>query len=164
MAVSDKWGELLGFAKRRLGEIGISDDNVKKITDGLRARFVGNYTYHDNYESCKQHISLMLNNLDPESHLGSRRLLDTVNAGKLDASRLAYFGRMDMQPDVWKNDLKEIEERSKIAVEVVWTSQYVCEMCGKQQQQVKLQQLRSIDEGQTLIIRCICNHEWYVYN
>lgn len=160
----EDWDGLFNFVRFRFGEIGLTRDVAEKFIATLRKRFYNNWEMKNCYQGCSRQVTAVLNNLDPTSQIGSTELLESIVDGKISPDKLAYMNHMELSPGVWENDIKEIELRSNVVIEEVWTEEYECDKCGARKQTVTTAQLRSADEGQTLIITCVCNNRWYIYN
>jgi DNA-directed RNA polymerase subunit M/transcription elongation factor TFIIS len=160
----EDWDSLYDFFRIRLIEIGINNDYIEALVDTLNEKYYDNWTLQDCFASCSEKITQLLNGLDPTSSVGREELRNDVTSGKITPEELISMSHIEMCPDVWKDDVKEIDLRENVVYNEEWTEEYECEKCHQRKQQVTLVQLRSADEGQTAIIICKCGHRWMFHN
>ena len=96
---------------------------------------------------------------------GSDYLIARVVAGDIDVEALGGAASRELRPARTKAMYDEIEERKNQIVAKRYSTQHECSKCGKRKTTEVEVQLRSLDEGSTLIITCgfdNCNNVWRI--
>ncbi|PNH00201.1 Transcription elongation factor S-II [Tetrabaena socialis] len=108
----------------------------------------------------------ILANLDPDSYVGNRELLQRVLANRVKPHDLPFMKPQELFPERWRElvELKvQKDEYATTVKPVAMTDQFKCKRCKKRECVYQELQLRSADEPATIIIICIsCNHTWRV--
>lgn len=79
----------------------------------------------------------------------------------LDIKKIGYMTSNELNPEINKKYIKELELRNKQAISVKTTKMYKCPFCQARDAKYYRKQTRSGDEGYTLFINCIqCNQSW----
>ena len=100
-----------------------------------------------------------------ESDKGSDYLIDRVVKGIVDVEAIGGFESRELRPAKTIAMYDEINERKNQIVTKKYSTQYECSKCwGRKTTEVEVQ-LRSLDEGSTLIVTCEmdnCNNVWKI--
>ena len=103
-------------------------------------------------------------NLNPESYIENKNLLDKINNKEIGAYDLAFLEHTDLMPERWneildrkkKIDKNKYERRTEIATDL-----YRCGGCGQRKCTYFQLQTRSADEPMTTFVTCInCGKRW----
>jgi DNA-directed RNA polymerase subunit M/transcription elongation factor TFIIS len=94
---------------------------------------------------------------------GSEYLIDTITRGEFDVNNIGKMKSRDLRPAKTKDIYDDIERRKQQKIRKKYSTQHECFKCGgRKTTEVELQ-LRSLDEGSTLIITCEmdnCSNVW----
>lgn len=94
---------------------------------------------------------------------GSNYLIDRIIAGNFDLNNIGKMKSRELRPEKTKNIYDDIERRKQQKIVKKYSTQHECFKCGgRKTTEVELQ-LRSLDEGSTLIITCEmdnCTNVW----
>lgn len=105
----------------------------------------------------------IIQNLDPNSTVGSSYLLNKLANGKIKPINIAKKTSAQLCPEKSADIIKEKNRRLKETIEVRTTQRYPCPNCKKREAQYKNVQLRSLDEGYNLSLTCkYCSHKWVI--
>ena len=103
-------------------------------------------------------------NLDPDSYIGNKELLNKIINKEIGAYDLAFLDNTELMPERWeelldrkkKIDKNKYERRREIATDL-----YRCGSCGERQCTYYQLQTRSADEPMTTFVTCInCGKRW----
>lgn len=90
-------------------------------------------------------------------------LIENIISGNIDDTTVGSLKSKELSPLKSKAIIDEIETRRKQRMVKKYSTQYKCPKCRNRKTSVISMQLRSLDEGSTLIITCAmddCLHEW----
>ena len=106
----------------------------------------------------------LLANMDPESYVGNKRLLQRLLEGEFTADRVAFMTPKEMFPETWQALADEQTKRENTMLEgdkEGGSDMFKCRRCGKSKTKYWEMQTRSADEPMTIFIRCLnCGKEW----
>lgn len=93
-------------------------------------------------------------NLDINSEVLDTYLIDSIISNDIDVSKLGWLSSDDMSK---KNEVikEQLNNRRGQKIKQKTTSMYRCRNCGNRQCTIRHQQMRSLDEGTTLILNCV---------
>lgn len=93
-------------------------------------------------------------NLDINSEVLDTYLIDAIISNDIDISKLGGMSSDDMSK---KNEIikEQLNNRRGQKIKQKTTSMYRCRNCGNRQCTIRMQQMRSLDEGATLILNCV---------
>jgi DNA-directed RNA polymerase subunit M/transcription elongation factor TFIIS len=92
-------------------------------------------------------------NLDINSEVKDTHLLDKIISKELDINKIGSMSSDDMS--VRNTELKEqLNNRRGQKIKQKTTNMYVCRNCKGRECTIRQQQMRSLDEGTTLILNC----------
>lgn len=93
-------------------------------------------------------------NLDINSEVLDTYLIDSIISNDIDVSKLGGLSSDDMSK---KNETikEQLNNRRGQKIKQKTTSMYRCRNCGGRECTIRTQQMRSLDEGATLILNCV---------
>lgn len=105
-------------------------------------------------------------NINPESEINNKNLLEKINNGEQDIEKLPYLTPQELYPELWE----KLKEKQKATDEFLYlkkpeaaTDEYKCSRCKQRRCIYTELQTRSIDEPMTKYITCLeCNHKWQI--
>jgi transcription elongation factor S-II len=108
--------------------------------------------------------SSIIDNINPESHIGNKNLVSKIMNGVVDPSNLVNMSPYDIFPEKWEIIIKRQEntiiEKEK---EKAYTDQFKCHKCKKRKCTYYQMQTRSADEPMTVFITCVnCKNKWKI--
>ncbi|KAE9301722.1 hypothetical protein PF008_g22668 [Phytophthora fragariae] len=101
--------------------------------------------------------------LDINSKVGDEHLALGPPGGIIDPTTVSKLDNKDLSP---KHNVKLLEEyishlNQKMLMKT--STLYCCRLCGRKKTAERSAQMRSLDEGETLIITCTwCSYKWFV--
>jgi transcription elongation factor S-II len=108
----------------------------------------------------------ILCNLDPDSYIGNKKLLDKIKSKEIKAKKLAKLKPEELFPERWVDDIenmKKIEDRTYKYREDICgaTDIYKCKKCYQRKTTSYQAQTRCADEGMTTFVFCLmCGNQW----
>lgn len=111
-------------------------------------------------------ISRITKRLDVDSEVGhsfededfARKLL----SGELHAKTISLRSNYELSPHRNKHLIEELDTRMTVKGFQRTSSLYRCPKCRHNETTVRSQQMRSLDESETLVITCtFCSHKWF---
>ena len=103
-------------------------------------------------------------NLNKNSYVGNKDLIDRIISGKIDASRIAFLSPQELFPENWNEflDKKKAEDEFFYTKKMEsYTDEFKCGRCKMSKCTIYQVQLRSADEPSTSMLQCInCHHKW----
>ena len=103
-------------------------------------------------------------NLDKDSYIKNKRLLDRLKSREFLPHKLPYMNATEVFPEVWKDLMEKHQRKIKGAYEIKQTAMTDAIRCGKcKQNKITYYELqtRSGDEAMTQYYTCICcGHKW----
>jgi len=101
-------------------------------------------------------------NLDINSEVGDDHLAMGLLHGEIDPNQVSKMENKDLSPLHNESLLKVLHTRMNQKVTVKTSSLYRCRKCGGRETTVRSAQMRSLDEGESLIINCeFCGYKWF---
>jgi DNA-directed RNA polymerase subunit M/transcription elongation factor TFIIS len=93
-------------------------------------------------------------NLDINSEVLDTYLIDSIISNDIDITKLGGMSSDDMSK---KNEVikEQLNNRRGQKIKQKTTSMYRCRNCGGRECTIRTQQMRSLDEGATLILNCV---------
>lgn len=110
-------------------------------------------------------ITRITKNLDIQSEVGDDYLITAIIDGKIDVANISKLSPEELSPSKNEKLIEELTARRTQKISVKVSTMYKCPQrgCGKNETTVRSAQMRSLDEGETLIITCIfCSHKWFM--
>ncbi len=105
----------------------------------------------------QSHLRSILQNL-------SKKLIEEVNDGSLQAHKIAFMNHQELDYDRWKEfiDAKSKRDKNKFETNMAAsTDTFTCRKCKGKKCTYYLQQVRSSDEPMTCYVTCLdCNNRW----
>jgi len=93
-------------------------------------------------------------NLDSNSEVKDTYLIDNIISGTINIDNLGGMSSDDIS--MKNNELKEqLNSRRNQKIKQKTTNMYTCRNCKGRECTIRMQQMRSLDEGTTLILNCI---------
>lgn len=106
----------------------------------------------------------VINNLDNQSYLSNKKLLDRIKEKEFFPHELAYMKPENVFPERWRDAVEKLVKKYETAYEnkaIVTTDMFKCGKCKKRECTYFEMQTRASDEGMTIFIRCInCGNSW----
>jgi len=103
-------------------------------------------------------------NLDINSSVNNKELLQNIKNKKIDEYKLAFMTHQELFPKKWEELLKKKEKKDKSLKNVdlsLATDEFKCFKCYKRLCTFYQQQTRSADEPMTTFINCLnCGNRW----
>jgi DNA-directed RNA polymerase subunit M/transcription elongation factor TFIIS len=94
---------------------------------------------------------------------GSDYLIDKITKGEFDVNNIGKMKSRELRPEKTKDIYDDIEKRKQQKIVKKYSTQHECFKCGERRTTEVQLQLRSLDEGSTLIITCEmdnCSNVW----
>lgn len=110
-------------------------------------------------------ITRITKNLDIHSEVGDDYLVSAIIDGAIDIPLISKLSPEELSPSKNAKLIEELTARRTQKISVKVSTMYKCPQrgCGKNETTVRSAQMRSLDEGETLIITCIfCSHKWFM--
>lgn len=101
-------------------------------------------------------------NLDINSEVGDEYLAVGLLVGEIDPSTVSKLDNKDLSPSHNVKLLQALNNRLNQKMSVKTSTLYKCRQCGRKETTIRSAQMRSLDEGETLIITCtFCHYRWF---
>lgn len=81
-------------------------------------------------------------------------LIKSIINNSIDIDRIGFMSSDDLNPEIRKHINEEITKRKSIKIKQKTTSLYTCRNCKSKDLSIRSQQMRSLDEGISLILNC----------
>lgn len=105
--------------------------------------------------------SRITKNLDSSSEVNSTYLIDNIIEKNIDVDNVANMSSEELSPGKIINIKQTLELRRNQKLNYKTSSLYTCKNCKSKCCTVRTQQMRSLDEGYTLILNCtICGYRF----
>jgi DNA-directed RNA polymerase subunit M/transcription elongation factor TFIIS len=95
--------------------------------------------------------------------IGSEHLINRIINNEVDVDNIGKMKSNELRPEKTKDIYDDIEYRKSIEVVKKYSTQHVCFKCGGRKTTETEIQMRSLDEGSTIIITCEmenCSNVW----
>lgn len=106
----------------------------------------------------------IMSNLDPNSHVHNKKLLEKLKNGEIKDRDLAFMNIRDMYPEKWQSLIDEKIKRDNNLYEenmAAATDEFKCYKCKERKCSYYQLQTRSADEPMTTFITCLnCGNHW----
>lgn len=136
-------------------EKGIYNAAIDLARDDGIIRSWNNKAFCDIYVNIAQNIVI---NLDPNSHVSNKALLERLIANEISGSSLATMNPEDLHPERWQSELLNKALKEKIAQEASNPKKngdgFKCYKCKSTSLLFNTVQLRSADEGMNTLVTC----------
>ena len=100
-------------------------------------------------------------NIDPHGLIRAN-LIGRLISGDIDPRNIANMSSREMCPEKYVEIDRKIESQKNVKHTVKTSKLYTCKICGKKEVEITLAQTRSLDEGNTALVRCVsCGNNWY---
>ncbi|KAE8875283.1 hypothetical protein PF003_g40589 [Phytophthora fragariae] len=143
------------FARRRDEPRGDGGENEPEYATGQRNR--KDLLPHQSHARHEEP------DLDINSKVGDEHLALGPPGGIIDPTTVSKLDNKDLSP---KHNVKLLEEHiSHLNQKMLMKTStlYCCRQCGRKKTAERSAQMRSLDEGETLIITCTwCSYKWFV--
>lgn len=107
-------------------------------------------------------VTRITKNLDINSEVGDDYLVNKIIDRDIDISTISKLTPEELSPAKNTRLLEELNARRTQKMSVKVSTLYRCRQCGKNETTVRSVQMRSLDEGETLVISCIfCSYKWF---
>lgn len=101
-------------------------------------------------------------NLDWESEVGDDYLATGLIDGTIDPRNVSKMDSKELSPLKNAKLINHLNQRLSQTITVKTSTLYRCRQCGKKETTIRSAQMRSLDEGETLIITCsFCGYRWF---
>ncbi len=101
-------------------------------------------------------------NLDINSEVGDEHLAMCLLGGIIDPKKVSWLDNQDISPANNSKLIESISVRRDQQITLKTSSLYRCPRCGLRETTIRSAQMRSLDEGEGLIINCqFCHHKWF---
>lgn len=101
-------------------------------------------------------------NLDCNSEVGDEHLATSLFDGVINPAMVSRLENQDLSPLRNQKLLDMLNTRLNQKMSVKTSSLYRCKQCGHKETTVRSVQMRSLDEGESLVIQCaFCHYKWF---
>jgi DNA-directed RNA polymerase subunit M/transcription elongation factor TFIIS len=115
------------------------------------------------YSAYNYIVGNLLQNIDPNSMINSRYLLDKIMSGTIDLTQLGHMSSEDLCPEKSAEIRNRIAERSDVKVSTKSSTMYRCSKCKKNECTLERRHTRGLDEATNYRATCIfCKHSWNI--
>ncbi len=100
-----------------------------------------------------------------QTNLLNPRMIEKIISGEIDPDQVGFMSARELCPGRSSVERKIIEQRREQKIVKKYSSQHECGRCGGRKTTEQEVQLRSLDEGSTLIITCEmenCTNVWRI--
>ncbi len=94
----------------------------------------------------------VISNLDMKG--SNDYIINAIINNSIDITKIGYMDSDSLNPSIRKKLLENINSRKNIKLKQKTTSLYTCKNCKMKNCSVRFQQMRSLDEGQSMILTC----------
>lgn len=102
-------------------------------------------------------------NLDNESEVGESYLINKVINGEIDINNIADMSSDNLCPTKSENIKQNLILRNSQKLNYKTSTLYTCKNCGKKEVIIRMVQIKSLDEGQNISLKCVfCNYNWMI--
>lgn len=102
-------------------------------------------------------------NLDKESEVGDNYLISLITSNDIDSALVAELTSEELSPSKTKEIKEKLDKRREQKLVQKTTSMYTCRNCKGRQCTMRTQQMRSLDEGYSIILNCLtCGYRFIV--
>lgn len=102
-------------------------------------------------------------NLDVNSEVGDEHLATGLLDGSIDPKQVSKLENKELSPLHNIELLEALSNRLNQKMSVKTSTLYRCRQCGHKETTVRSAQMRSLDEGETLVIQCeFCHYKWFL--
>ena len=102
-------------------------------------------------------------NLDSDSEVGENYLIDKVVNGEIDLKNIADMTSDKLCPTKSENIKQNLILRNSQKLNYKTSTLYTCRNCGKKEVIIRMVQIKSCDEGQSIGLKCVfCAYNWVV--
>ena len=146
--------------KSKILERGIFNSTIKWADDNKYNKLWTDINFKSYYKTKCMSLYYNLKKIPDQS-----KLFDKIKDSNLnDIYKIPSMENKDIYPDIWKQILKEKEQRDKEQFEPrlnISTDMYKCNKCGKNNCTYYQAQTRGADEPMTTFVTCLnCNKKW----
>lgn len=107
-------------------------------------------------------VTRVTKNLDYSSEVGDEHLATCLLRGHIDPSTVSKLDNKDLSPLHNLKLLENLNIRLNQKITLKTSSLYKCRQCGHKETTIRSVQMRSLDEGESLILNCIfCGYKWF---
>lgn len=100
--------------------------------------------------------------LDHTSEVGDEHLARCILDGTINPTRVSWLKDYEISPVNNQHLIDEFMKRLNTKGTVKTSKLYRCRSCGKRECTVRSVQMRSLDEGESLVITCcFCGYKWF---
>ncbi len=120
---------------------------------------LGSLEYGSRYDSIATRVLL---NLNPNSTVGSRELMDALVAGKFQPEDIGRLTSAELTPTANADIRHTLEIRGKQKIILKVSTAYKCRKCGESKVTFEEYQGRSGDEASNISFKCLCcGYVWH---
>ena len=102
-------------------------------------------------------------NLDTESEVGEKYLINKVINGDIDIKNIAEMSSDKLCPTKSENIKQNLILRNSQKLNYKTSTLYTCSNCNKREVIIRMVQVKSLDEGQNIALKCVfCNYNWMI--
>lgn len=106
-------------------------------------------------------ITRITKNLDHRSEVRDAHLFFLILNKNIDIDRISYLKSEELSPKSSEIIIRNLNARKEQKLTYKTTSLYKCPKCKKNECMIRMVQLRSLDEGENISLRCVyCHHTW----
>jgi len=108
-------------------------------------------------------ITRITKNLDEQSEVKDSHLFFLIIDKNIDIGNISYLKSEDLSPKSSEIIIRNLKARKEQKLTYKTTSLYKCPKCKKNECMIRMVQLRSLDEGENISLRCVyCHHAWVI--
>ncbi len=150
------------------------NDIATKIEDGIYQYVVENVCHErnlpinwDNSYFKRAYMNKCISiysNLNKESYVKNKSLLNRIKNGKVDPYKLAFMKPQEIFPENWEKIISKQKAKEEFIYSdklLSFTDEYKCGRCKKSRCSYYEAQTSSADEPMTCFVTCLeCGHKW----
>lgn len=153
--IMDKYKSFKELSRERQSEIVMEIENscYNKLKDKCSEEAIYKCWYNERFSYLYSLIcGRVISNLDGESN--NEYIIEAIINNSLDIKKIGYMDSDSLNPSIRKQLLESINSRKNIKIKQKTTSLYMCRNCKMKNCSIRFQQMRSLDEGQSMILTC----------
>lgn len=101
--------------------------------------------------------------LDISSEVGDDHLASMLLDSKIDPLKVSKLANEDLSPCHNNQLIETLNTRRNQCTTLKTSTLYRCKKCNKKETTVRSVQMRSLDEGESIVVNCVfCGYKWFI--